>query len=54
MISGLITIVAFASFIGISVWAWSRSNRDRFVAAAKLPLDDERAVTSCCRKGDAP
>lgn len=43
MISGAVTLTAFVSFIGISVWAWSRRNRARFEEAARLPLDDENA-----------
>ena len=45
MISGIITLIAFGSFIGISIWAWSRRNRPRFDAAARLPLDDGEART---------
>lgn len=51
MISGIVTLAAFASFIGITVWAWSRRNRARFDSAARLPLSDEREVPACCRKG---
>lgn len=43
MISGAVTLAAFVSFIGISVWAWSRRNRARFDEAGRLPLDDEDA-----------
>ena len=49
MISGLITLFALLSFLGIAVWAWSRRNRARFEAAARLPLDDEH-VPACCRR----
>ena len=41
MISGVVTLAAFVSFIGIGVWAWSRRNRARFDDASRLPLDDE-------------
>lgn len=47
MISGAVTLTAFVSFIGISVWAWSRRNRARFEEAARLPLDDEDSSASC-------
>lgn len=47
MISGAVTLTAFVSFIGISVWAWSRRNRARFEEAARLPLDDEDSGASC-------
>jgi len=39
----LITVVAFAAFIGIALWAWSGRRRERFDAAARLPFDDEAA-----------
>ncbi|MGH8517753.1 MAG: cbb3-type cytochrome oxidase subunit 3 [Panacagrimonas sp.] len=54
MISGLVTLAAFVSFIGIAIWAWSRHNRARFEAASRLPLDDESVKSSCCCKGDRP
>ena len=41
MISGIITAVLLASFVGIAVWAWSARQRERFDEAARLPLDDE-------------
>lgn len=44
MVSGLMTVVLFASFIGIFVWAWSDSRRERFADAARLPLiEDEQS-----------
>ena len=49
MISGLITLFAFLSFIGIAIWAWSRRNRERFDAAARLPLEDDSQLPACCR-----
>jgi cytochrome c oxidase cbb3-type subunit 4 len=49
MISGLVTLAAFVSFLGITVWAWSRHNRSKFDSAARLPLEDEGAVPACCR-----
>lgn len=49
MISGIVTLAAFLSFIGIAVWAWSRHNRARFEEASRLALDDEH-TPACCRK----
>lgn len=49
MISGVITLFALLSFLGIAFWAWSRHNRLRFEDAARLPLDDEH-VPECCRR----
>ena len=41
MISGIFTVVAFVSYVGIAVWAWSRRNRERFAEASRLPLVDD-------------
>jgi cytochrome c oxidase cbb3-type subunit 4 len=54
MISGLITLAAFISFIGIAVWAWSRRNRARFEAASRLPLEDEDTAAACCCVKERP
>jgi cytochrome c oxidase cbb3-type subunit 4 len=35
------TVISFAIFIGIMVWAFSRRNKEDFDAAAKLPLDQD-------------
>jgi cytochrome c oxidase cbb3-type subunit 4 len=35
------TVISFAIFIGILVWAFSRRNKEDFEAAAKLPLDQD-------------
>ncbi|MBU3646874.1 MAG: cbb3-type cytochrome c oxidase subunit 3 [Limnohabitans sp.] len=35
------TVISFALFIGIMVWAFSRRNKEDFDAAAKLPLDQD-------------
>lgn len=34
----IVTLVSFAVFIGIVVWAWSRRNKRRFDEAAQLPF----------------
>ncbi len=36
-----ITVVSFAIFIGILVWAFSKRNKEDFDAAAQLPLDQD-------------
>lgn len=36
-----ITVLAFAVFIGIVIWAWSSRNKARFESAANLPFADE-------------
>lgn len=37
----LVTVMAFVTFIGIIAWAWSGARRERFDAAARLPLEDD-------------
>ena len=34
----IVTVLAFACFVGIVLWAWSRRHQDRFEDAARLPL----------------
>jgi len=36
-----VTVLAFACFIGIFLWAWSGRNRARFDEARQLPFADE-------------
>jgi cytochrome c oxidase cbb3-type subunit 4 len=37
----IVTVLSFAAFAGIVVWAWSRGNRSRFEEAAQLPFEGE-------------
>jgi cytochrome c oxidase cbb3-type subunit 4 len=37
----IVTVMAFVTFIGIVLWAWSGARRERFDAAARLPLEDD-------------
>lgn len=50
MISGIVTGILLASFLGIAAWAWSGRQRARFDEAAQLPLRDEppAAPHACC------
>ena len=52
MISGIFTIAAFGSFIGVCWWAFARKNAARFAEAARLPLVEEplavASVEACC------
>jgi len=41
MIRALITLLSFATFIGILLWAWSSRRRSDFEEAARLPFDDD-------------
>jgi cytochrome c oxidase cbb3-type subunit 4 len=34
----IVTVLAFACFVGIVLWAWSARNQNRFEDAAQLPL----------------
>lgn len=42
-VSGIVTLVVFASFIGIAIWAWRPARRRDFDEAARLPLSDRTA-----------
>jgi cytochrome c oxidase cbb3-type subunit 4 len=44
MISGIFTSVAFAMFLGVVYWAYTKHNRARFEEAAQLPLEDSVAI----------
>jgi cytochrome c oxidase cbb3-type subunit IV len=37
-----VTVVSFAIFIAILVWAWSRRNQAAFDEAAQLPFQESR------------
>ncbi|MDR2215724.1 MAG: cbb3-type cytochrome c oxidase subunit 3 [Nevskiaceae bacterium] len=41
--SGLITALLLALFIGGWIWAWSPARKRDFDAAAQLPLNDDAA-----------
>ena len=51
LLRSLITAVLFAVFIGIVLWAWSKGKREDFEAAARLPLEDDRAEQEMARNG---
>ncbi|MEM6512001.1 MAG: cbb3-type cytochrome c oxidase subunit 3 [Pseudomonadota bacterium] len=38
---GLSTALIFLAFIGISIWAYSKSVRKDFEECARLPLEDD-------------
>ena len=40
----VVTLLSFACFAGIVVWAWSRKNRSRFDEAARIPFIDGDAT----------
>ena len=48
----LYTVLAFATFVVIALWAWSARNRPDFDEAARLPLlDDEGAARNLVAAG---
>lgn len=51
MISGIVTAVLLAAFVGIAFWAWSGRNRERWQRAAQLPLEEgeQNTLPACCR-----
>ncbi|WP_147651952.1 cbb3-type cytochrome oxidase subunit 3 [Vulcaniibacterium gelatinicum] len=40
MLSGIVTVVLLAAFVGGWIWAWRPARRAEFDAAARLPLAD--------------
>jgi len=42
VLRGLATLLAMLAFVGVCVWAYSRKQRNRFDAAAQLPLEEDR------------
>ncbi len=41
MIAGTMTAIFLFFFTGWALWAWAPSNRGRFQAASRMPLDDD-------------
>lgn len=37
----IVTVLAFATFIGITLWAWSGARREKFAEAARIPLEED-------------
>ncbi|MBM3392704.1 MAG: cbb3-type cytochrome c oxidase subunit 3 [Betaproteobacteria bacterium] len=47
----LVTVLAFATFVGIVLWAWSGRRRGAFDEAAQLPFtEDEAPAAAGARK----
>jgi cytochrome c oxidase cbb3-type subunit 4 len=38
----LFTVIMCLLFVGIVIWAYSSRNRERFAAAARLPLEEDQ------------
>ena len=41
----ILTLLAFAAFIGIVFWAWSGARQEKFAEAAQIPFDEDRMHT---------
>jgi cytochrome c oxidase cbb3-type subunit 4 len=44
ILRGLLTLSLFIAFIALWIWAYSKSPRATFEAAARLPLEDDSVV----------
>ncbi len=53
VIRSLVMVAAFVTFICIVAWAWSGSRRERFEAAARLPLEESEPESQACAEGSA-
>ena len=47
------TVIAFVAFVGIVIWAWSGKRKKSFDKAARMALDDDKAVTEEDQRRDA-
>ena len=41
LIFSIWTVVVMVVFIGIVIWAWSGRNKDKYEAAAMIPLEED-------------
>lgn len=41
MLQGIITLLCFAAFVGIVIWAYGSGRKARFDEASRLPLQDD-------------
>lgn len=46
------TVILFAAFIGIVIWAWSSKSKRRFNEAANLPFNEVEYPLDDKNKGD--
>jgi cbb3-type cytochrome oxidase subunit 3 len=51
VLSSMVTVVWFLSFIALCVWAWSGRRRKDWDAAARLPLEEISERGADGRKG---
>lgn len=52
MLHSIWTVVMFAVFVGIIIWAWSGKRKQAFRDAANLPLEDEEYISPSENSGD--
>lgn len=45
VVSGAVTALLLALFVGAWAWAWSARRQPDFAAAARLPLDEDATET---------
>lgn len=50
----IVTVAALLTFVGIIIWAWSASRRERFEAAARLPLEQDDVAQEANAPGAEP
>ena len=50
MLSGIVTLVLIALFLGAWAWAWQPKRKPEFEAAARLPLEDLAAPAQAAHK----
>ncbi len=44
MVSGIVTAILLACFLGGTAWAYSSKRKTEFEAAARLPLEDNLPI----------
>ena len=57
VLSSVMTVVSFATFIGIVIWAYSKKRRRAFDEAANAPValpDDDAIQVRNARRGGRP
>ncbi len=52
MLRGIFTLIALLAFLGVTWWAYSARNKQRFEEDALLPFADEMSESNA--SGDAP
>ena len=44
LVQSIWTVVAFAIFIGIVIWAWGSGRKADFDKAARMAMDDDKPI----------